>query len=31
MAAGLLLESGWDKLVSAARGDGQCAVVLDIG
>jgi len=29
MAAGLLLESGWDKLVSAARGDGQCAVLVD--
>ena len=29
MAAGLLLESGWDKLVSAARGDGQGAVLVD--
>jgi len=29
MAAGLLLEAGWDKLISAARGDGQCAVLVD--
>jgi len=29
MAAGLLLESGWDKLISAARGDGQGAVLVD--
>ena len=29
MAAGLLLESGWDKLISAARGDGKCAVLVD--
>ena len=29
MAAGLLLEAGWDKLVLAARGDGKGAVLVD--
>ena len=29
LAAGLLLEAGWDKLVMAARGDGQGAVLVD--
>lgn len=29
LAAGLLLESGWDKLVLAARGDGKGAVLVD--
>lgn len=29
LAAGLLLEAGWDKLVSAARGDGKGAVLVD--
>ena len=29
LAAGLLLESGWDKLVMAARGDDKGAVLVD--
>jgi len=29
LAAGLLLESGWDKLVQAARSDGLGAVLID--
>lgn len=29
LAAGLLLEAGWDKLVLAARGDGKGAVLVD--
>jgi len=29
LAAGLLLEAGWDKLVNAARGDGLGAVLVD--
>ncbi|KAL3765928.1 hypothetical protein ACHAW5_003896 [Stephanodiscus triporus] len=29
LAAGLLLEAGWDKLVAAARADGRGAVLVD--
>jgi putative N6-adenine-specific DNA methylase len=29
LAAGLLLQAGWDKLVNAARGDGKGAVLID--
>eukprot|EP00578_Thalassiosira_sp_NH16_P004313 CAMPEP_0181132890 /NCGR_PEP_ID=MMETSP1071-20121207/31242_1 /TAXON_ID=35127 /ORGANISM="Thalassiosira sp., Strain NH16" /LENGTH=618 /DNA_ID=CAMNT_0023219265 /DNA_START=77 /DNA_END=1933 /DNA_ORIENTATION=- len=29
LAAGLLLEAGWDKLILAARGDGKGAVLVD--
>ena len=29
LAAGLLLQAGWDKLVEAARGDGKGAVLID--
>ena len=29
LAAGLLLEAGWDKLINAARGDGKGAVLVD--
>ena len=29
LAAGLLLQAGWDKLVNAARGDGMGAVLID--
>jgi len=29
LAAGLLLEAGWDKLIHAARGDGKGAVLVD--
>lgn len=29
LASGLLLEAGWDKLIEAARSDGQGAVLID--
>jgi len=29
LAAGLLLQAGWDKLIDAARGDGEGAVLID--
>ncbi len=29
LAAGLLLQAGWDKLINAARGDGKGAVLVD--